>query len=389
MDIQDLAYKCSCPSRQFPCKHGLGLLLAFAAIPSATVVEEPEWVSTWVDKRRNKSEPKPATERTPEDVEKADAAKEKRLADRYTLVNAGVSELTLWLEDMMRVGLLELPNKPQSYFADMAARMVDAKAPGLAGWVRALSIVDFSQVDVWYQDATSVIGKLNLLLNAWKNQQNLPPLWQQTLRQLIGWSQSSKVLETDKTATALKDEWLVLGQEKETNEDIVTLRTWLWGCSTGKSCLHLSFGTRFSPLENGFIAGTIQESEVAFFPWVLEQRGIVRKTKQILDRLQTYPQMLAGVSELHRQEVEDIRQNPWVNNEVYLVQEVKLVTSDGRLYIVDVAGRCEAILPSVSDTMWPSWILATGHAAVDVAVVRKSTGLLPLGVFIDGKYKVL
>ena len=27
IDLQNLAFKCSCPSRKFPCKHGLGLFL--------------------------------------------------------------------------------------------------------------------------------------------------------------------------------------------------------------------------------------------------------------------------------------------------------------------------------------------------------------------------
>lgn len=33
IDLNDIAFKCSCPSRKFPCKHGLGLLLLFAAKP--------------------------------------------------------------------------------------------------------------------------------------------------------------------------------------------------------------------------------------------------------------------------------------------------------------------------------------------------------------------
>ena len=31
IDIKNVAFKCSCPSRKFPCKHGLGLLFLYAA----------------------------------------------------------------------------------------------------------------------------------------------------------------------------------------------------------------------------------------------------------------------------------------------------------------------------------------------------------------------
>ena len=47
VDVADSAgpaYKCSCPSRKFPCKHALGLLLLWAggeeAVPAG---REPEW----------------------------------------------------------------------------------------------------------------------------------------------------------------------------------------------------------------------------------------------------------------------------------------------------------------------------------------------------------
>ena len=33
VDLSNLAFKCSCPSRKFPCKHGLGLLLMRARQP--------------------------------------------------------------------------------------------------------------------------------------------------------------------------------------------------------------------------------------------------------------------------------------------------------------------------------------------------------------------
>ncbi len=34
IDLQNIAYKCSCPSFKFPCKHGIGLMLAFAKQPT-------------------------------------------------------------------------------------------------------------------------------------------------------------------------------------------------------------------------------------------------------------------------------------------------------------------------------------------------------------------
>jgi uncharacterized Zn finger protein len=48
----DLTAKCSCPSRKFPCKHALGLLVLAATMPKAlTATEPPEWVMEWLVRR--------------------------------------------------------------------------------------------------------------------------------------------------------------------------------------------------------------------------------------------------------------------------------------------------------------------------------------------------
>ena len=57
VDLTNIAFKCSCPSHKFPCKHALGLLLLYARSESAFAQEdEPEWVTSWIDKRAETAE---------------------------------------------------------------------------------------------------------------------------------------------------------------------------------------------------------------------------------------------------------------------------------------------------------------------------------------------
>src|SRR5438093_2572557 len=52
VDLSGPAFHCSCPSRKFPCKHGIGLLLIFASKPqSIAEAQPPSWVSEWLSKR--------------------------------------------------------------------------------------------------------------------------------------------------------------------------------------------------------------------------------------------------------------------------------------------------------------------------------------------------
>ncbi|WP_449352595.1 SWIM zinc finger family protein, partial [Streptomyces shaanxiensis] len=64
IDIADAAgpaYKCSCPSRKFPCKHALGLLLLWAggegAVPPGPA---PDWAEQWIEGRRQRAQEKRA-----------------------------------------------------------------------------------------------------------------------------------------------------------------------------------------------------------------------------------------------------------------------------------------------------------------------------------------
>src|SRR3954453_11285385 len=56
VDLADVAYSCSCPSRKFPCKHALGLLLLWSAgsVPSADA--PADWAAVWLDARRARAE---------------------------------------------------------------------------------------------------------------------------------------------------------------------------------------------------------------------------------------------------------------------------------------------------------------------------------------------
>src|ERR1051325_4340261 len=71
VQLSNLGYHCSCPSRKFPCKHVLGLLM-LAAVSPAAIVEgaSPDWIDDWLARRRAKEEKKaaaPSVEKKPVD----------------------------------------------------------------------------------------------------------------------------------------------------------------------------------------------------------------------------------------------------------------------------------------------------------------------------------
>ena len=57
IDLSEPAFKCSCPSRKFPCKHAIGLFLLLAEQPALFQPSvPPDWVSEWLASRDDRAE---------------------------------------------------------------------------------------------------------------------------------------------------------------------------------------------------------------------------------------------------------------------------------------------------------------------------------------------
>ena len=127
------AYKCSCPSRKFPCKHALALLLLWAggdvaAGRAAGLGERVAGVA--LGARAARPAPGEPT-RDPEAAARRAAAREERVA-------AGVEDLRRWLRDAVRGGLGAGRLRSWEEWDAFAARLVDAQAPGAASRLRSL-----------------------------------------------------------------------------------------------------------------------------------------------------------------------------------------------------------------------------------------------------------
>src|SRR5262249_27210919 len=147
IDLNEPAFKCSCPSRKFPCKHGLGLFLLIANQPAtvSNVTTAPAWAAEWLAKRDQQAQRRTeAAQKADEEPDEATLArrasqKARRSLDREANVVAGLKELELWLRDLVRHGLAATQTRSLDYWEQMSRRLIDAQAPGVARRVRDLS----------------------------------------------------------------------------------------------------------------------------------------------------------------------------------------------------------------------------------------------------------
>ena len=172
VDLAGPAYQCSCPSRKFPCKHVLALLLLWAeGSVKDDAGDPPDWAAGWFTGRSARSatfrpgnRPNPRIRRR-----RLNARSSGRPGSPPAWPNSTGGSAT-----RSRHGLAASPQAGYGHWDDIAARMVDAQAPGLAERLRALASVSHSGAG-WDGRLLEEYALLHLLAVAYRRQAELPP----------------------------------------------------------------------------------------------------------------------------------------------------------------------------------------------------------------------
>lgn len=355
MDFAGPAFRCSCPSRKFPCKHGLALLLLQAEKPQTFAADPPPaWVEEWLASRRNKAE-KQEQKKTQEAAAPADPqAVAKREAKRLERMSAGAEELQRWLHDQMRQGLANLRSAHVDW-RGLAARMVDAQAPGLSRRVKDMESIAAAGGD-WSARLLGEMGQAQLLLDGWRRRAELGLPQQADLRTALGWP-----LEKDEVLQAgerVADHWELLGQVVDENDKLWERRVWLRGRESGRRALLLDFAHGNKVFEQLFSTGAVYRMELAFYPSAQPRRALA------LDA----PALVPGESPAPPASLEDelgriadaIAANPWIPLWPMQVAQARLGLDNGAWSVLgDADSRIPLILPD--DEAWQLMALGGGR----------------------------
>ncbi|MFF7274526.1 SWIM zinc finger family protein [Streptomyces griseorubiginosus] len=263
IDIADAAgpaYKCSCPSRKFPCKHALGLLLLWAGGEGAVAPgPAPDWAEQWIEGRRQRAQEKRAAGAAGAAAGSGDPEGARRRAERRAVrITAGATELEQRLADLLRGGLAGAEQAGYGLWEETAARMVDAQAPGLAARVRELGAIPSSGPG-WPVRLLEECALIHLLDQGWLRRERLPDGLASTVRSRIG-------LPASPDGPPLRDRWLVLAQYDTADSRLTTRRIWLHGTDSGRTALLLSYGAAGRAPELALPVGLELEAEVSAYP---------------------------------------------------------------------------------------------------------------------------
>lgn len=329
VDTKNVAFKCSCPSRKFPCKHGLGLLFLYAAQTDLfKEADEPDWVTAWLSKREEKAEKK--EQKAKSDAPVDEAAQAKRQAMRHTKVLNGIDELEIWIKDLLRNGLINIPERAYTLFDGIARRMVDAQAPGLANRLRSIQEINFYD-ETWKYKLTDQLGKLYLLMKAYKNLEQQPEDWQNEIRTQIGYPQAK---EDVLAGEVIEDQWIVLHKKSQKVNELNNDIYWLHGQQSNRFAVYFSFTAPGSLPEYNLMPGSIYHAKLCFYKGVGNLRALFKECE--LSGETYVPHFCSNLQEAASRYRETLQVNPFAENVPILVENIRLSVQGKQLYIQDV-----------------------------------------------------
>lgn len=364
IDIADStgpAYTCSCPSRKFPCKHALGLLLLWAGedgeVPRG---QAPDWAEQWIEGRRGRVEEKRTTGAASGTASPGDPeAARRRAARRAERITAGAAELEQRLADLLRAGLASAEQAGYGMWEETAARMVDAQAPGLAARVRELGAIPSSGPG-WPVRLLEECALLHLLDQGWLRRERLPDALAATVRSRVG-------LTGPADGPPQRDRWLVLAQYDTADSRLTTRRIWLYGTECGRTALLLSYGAAGRAPELTLPAGLAFEAEMSAYQGGGQLRVSLGKQFTLPAPAHLRPPALTTAQATARYG-EALRADPWLDS--YPVTLARVIpTPDGDTWQLADAEGDVALPITLSSLSRPGlWRLAALSGGAPVTV---------------------
>jgi hypothetical protein len=366
----DAGYKCTCPSRKFPCKHSLALMWMRAEGKTAFAPgTPPKWVADWLSRRRGPSQTAPAGDATPRGSiaaavsgaeaaiasdpkaeARAAAARERNRQDREAAILAGLDAFDLWLSDQLDKGLAAFVANAAGACRQMVQRLVDAKATALATRLDSLPTRLFSLAEAARPRAAVVeLGIFHLIAEAYRRQDVLDPALREDVRQMIGWTQTREALLASSDAVRSAGRWHVIATRAEVQPDkLRRMETWLW-CDREGDGPRIALLMDFVPVSAGatsagFMIGETFEAELVFYASPVPLRALIATQTSPTSAVQAMPALPeAGLAAAWQAYEQALGARPWLGDWPFLFKGARVRRSGETLFLTDPADASLAL----------------------------------------------
>ena len=399
----DRGYKCSCPSRKFPCKHVLALMWQWVERPGSFAPGvSPPWMADWLARRRPGAGTAPEVNMPPRSLDlveipqadpEAEAQAATRRAKSQAARMAGVTEaldaLDTWLLDQLHEGLATFPQRAKAACRAAAQRLVDAKAAGLAMMMDELPTTLFGLPEPQRPDFIATeLGRIHLAAAAFRRQEALPAALRDDARRAVGWRQTREELLADPAARRISGTWTAVGARVVVQADrLRRVETWLAAEDGEQAAVLIDYTPVTTPAASAFASGERFEAELAFYPSAAPLRAIVaqRVTGSTHRHGPACRRSLPVAVAAHLARLGAL---PWLGDDMLLVADTRLQAASGGLWLADAEGTAALPLAARQGDMVRPLLGLPLHAAAlvwDGRVAELMAADTPLGPWFDAR----
>ena len=204
----------------------------------------------------------------------------------------------------------------------MSKRLVDSKAPALAGMVRSLGNINFYE-EGWQTGFIDQLARIYLVVAGFKNKEQLSPLLIEDVRSGIGFIQSTENL---KKQEGIIDNWPVLAKQITEEDGLVTERNWLYGSGSNRYALVLQFIVRGQGARFSLTPGILLPAELVFYPSAQPVRAMIKE--QVTSAGKPHVTPFKNWLEVAASETTLNAELPFRSERLFIIQNIKPVEYD-------------------------------------------------------------
>jgi hypothetical protein len=286
----------------------------------------------------------------------------------------------LWIYDIVRNGLLNLPGKDPSYFETVARRMIDAQAPGLANMVRGLGEINFYK-ESWQTPFLDQLVRIYLVLEGFSRLDSLSGALQSEIRNLVGLIQSQDEVKAD---AGIRDDWFVLAKQIDKEDNLTVERNWLYGIQSKRYALILQFYVKGQIAELNLVPGSSLDAEVCYFKGSSPVRALVKE--QFGVKQMSAPAGFETWREIAEATSLIMNTNPFYDSFPIIIEDVMPVYKS-QLILKDKEGKGIRVSSQFSNT-W-KFLAMSGGQPVKIFALGNEEEFTPLGMWVKDAYKIL
>jgi hypothetical protein len=212
----------------------------------------------------------------------------------------------------------------------------------------------------WQHSLLAELGNLYLLMQAFRNLDQLPAAAKADVRAAVGWTLDQQQVLQTQTPTA-ESVWQVMAVSNAQEEQLLAKRTWLQHQTSGQIALLLEFSVANAARSSlSFAPGFQVRAQLAYYPGSVAQRALLAPGYQLLQSPQWSQHGFTDIGDFLAMCAQQIAANPWLEKSAGLLQQVLLVQRGGEWQLRDAAGNLLAISAQLGAQVWQLLAISGG-----------------------------